>query len=199
MTTRNALGVGVSCAIAGTLVLAPSGVTAQATRKTATVRVIGGAIVPGAFSRVVRNDEGIAFTIHTHGLDPGAAYTVWAVIFNNPAGCSVPCDANDPRTVRFATGHVLGNDGVGDFGGHIKAFDAPNDPNQIRLGDGMLTNPRGAEIHFVVRSHGAPQPGLVDDQISTFGGGCTEATGGGKFGPVGTSVCVDRQVSVQTP
>jgi len=154
-------------------------------------------LVEGAYSTVVRNNAGVAFTIQTYVLEPGAAYTVWAVIFNNPAGCSPPCDANDPRTVRFVTGHVVGGDGVGDFGGHIRILDAPNDPAQIRLGDGLLTNPRGAEIHSVIRGHGQPVPGLADAQISTFGGGCNNAPPG--FGPPGPNACVDRQVSAQAP
>lgn len=35
-----------------------------------------------------------------------------------------------------------------------------------------LTNPTQAEIHAVVRTHGPVIPGMVDEQIHTFNGGC---------------------------
>lgn len=40
--------------------------------------------------------------------------------------------------------------------------------------DHGLTNPEGAEIHLVLRSHGPRIPGLVEEQRSTFAGGCEE-------------------------
>lgn len=189
--------VGATGSLPGVAPTAANALAADRSMPAPVRRLSNQSIVDGAFSIVVRNDSGVSFTIHTSNLQPGAAYTVWAVIFNNPAGCSLPCDMNDPRTVRFVTGHVVGNGGVGNFGGHIRILDAPNDPAQIRLGDGILTNPRGAEIHFVIRGHGQPVPGLVEAQISSFGGGCNNAPPG--FGPPGPNTCVDVQVSVQAP
>ena len=51
-------------------------------------------------STLVRNDNGVAMTIHTVGLPAGTADTVWWVIFNNPSACShgmggLRCGAGD--------------------------------------------------------------------------------------------------------
>jgi hypothetical protein len=145
-------------------------------------------VVAGAQSTLMRNDNGVRMTVHTSDLDPGAAYTVWWVIFNNPAACGVACmedDLGNPAveaSVVFAAGHVLPPTGRGNFAAHIQVGDTTG----ALFGPG-LQNPRTAEIHLVMRSHGAPIPGLVHEQISSFGGGC------------GVNVCEDRQFAVHMP
>lgn len=134
-------------------------------------------------------------TLQTTGLEPGSAYTVWWVVFNDPAGCEGGCGADDvnanpprgDRTVFFAAGHVIGADGTGNFAGQIPEGRPGTD--QIFLGDGILDDSRSAEVHLVVRTHGQAIPGLVDEQISTFnGGGCPTVP-----------VCTNKQAAVHLP
>jgi hypothetical protein len=128
-------------------------------------------------------------SIQTSGLDQ-AAYTVWWIVFNNPANCSdgacgeddififdddgnivgpnLPGRAAAEISVVFAAGHVVGAAGNAGFAGHLQEGKIKG---HVNFGDG-LTNVDGAEIHLVVRSHGPAVPGIVKEQISTFFGGC---------------------------
>ena len=150
-----------------------------------------GVLVPGAYSTLDRTSDAVTMTINTSELDGGAAYTVWWVVFNNPENCSTPnqCSADDfavppvNSSVLWATGHVIGKNGVGNFAGHLKEGAAPG---EVLFGPG-LTNGEGAEIHLVVRSHGQPIPGQLDEQIHTFLGGCS------------VNACEDLQFAVHQP
>ena len=143
-----------------------------------------GPIVEGSSATLVRTDKGLTMTIHTSGLDPGAAHTVWWFIFNNPeecaeATCADPDFANPlvQATTLYATGHVIGNNGVGNFAAYLAEGDTsgytvpPNPPTPE--GDELgLVDARNAQIQLGVRSHGQPIPGMVKDQIGMFNGGC---------------------------
>lgn len=107
-----------------------------------------GPIVEGASSTVRRNKNGATATLQTNDLTAGNAYTVWAVLFNEPG----------PPNVVYLAGHVVGDDGQATFSGHLSSPD--------------LTNPLGAEIHLVVRDHGEAIPGQIPSLIHTGGGGC---------------------------
>lgn len=52
---------------------------------------------------------------------------------------------------------------------------APQCITIFRLGNELL-DAKGAEIHFVIRTHGQAIPDLVDEQISTLNGGCPPNT-----------------------
>jgi hypothetical protein len=160
--------------------------------------------IDGAWSRLLRNDSGISLTINTYGLEPGETFTVWWVVFNYPEFCNGGCGEDDvllfggpaevQGTVLYATGHVVGGSGQGKFGAHLSVGDASD--ALLGIGPGLV-NPRGAEVHVVVRSHGPLQPGLVDDQISTFGGGCNNAPPG--TGAPGNFACYDPQGTIHLP
>ena len=60
-----------------------------------------------------------------------------------------------------------------------------------------LTNPLGADVHLVLRDHGPVQSGNFVDQLSTYGGGCTEAPDG--TGTLGDFVCTQPQFAVHEP
>jgi hypothetical protein len=154
-----------------------------ATRDLGPVVVFGsGQIIPGAWSALVRNDNGVAMTLHTSGLAPGSATTVWWVVFNNPELCThgelglrcgegdLPPFGGDPAvqaSVLWATGHVIGGDGVGGFGAYL----GEGDTTGAMFGPGLI-DARRADVHLIVRTHGDAIPGLIDEQISTFNGGC---------------------------
>ncbi len=118
-----------------------------------------------------------------------AAYTVWWVVFNHPENCTHPqsdssgviqaCTMPDfaaaQASVFWATGAVVegftdgtntgllsvqGQVGLGPDGIPGQTQD-PSGPNDQILRPGGLTNPQGAEVHLVVRSHG-PLDGVND-------------------------------------
>ncbi|MDX1578014.1 MAG: hypothetical protein R3266_06000, partial [Gemmatimonadota bacterium] len=41
-------------------------------------------------SKLVRTADGVSYRLSTSGLEPGNAYTLWFVVFNDPAGCLTP-------------------------------------------------------------------------------------------------------------
>ncbi len=149
--------------------------------------------IEGSWARLVTNDQGATLQVKTSGLTPGHAVTVWWVVFNNPEGCSDgECGADDAfpppgnteagASVSFAAGHVIGGSGKANFGAHISAG---GEAQPWPVG---LLNPRTAEYHFILRDHGPAIPGLVDEQISTAGGGCNNIP---PF--TGEYTCVDVQ------
>ena len=139
--------------------------------------VIGGTVA-GASSKIIRTDKGITVSVKTT-VDPGA-YTMWLLVWNNPEDCMFgknnpdaglrchPGMGDPPSCVLFGAGHVGGENGVLNYTGHQQAWVPGGGPD---CGNG-LTNPRGADVHAAVRSHGPKVPGNIDAQIHTVGGGC---------------------------
>jgi len=175
--------------------------SAQATKQSSNVYAFADPMNAVGTAQLVRNSNGVTMNIKTEGLDAGAAYTVWWVVFNNPDACVDGCDAADVSnpdvmaTVLFAAGHVIGQNGKGNFAGHLSNGDTSGDSFPLDLpGDAVgLVYPETAEIHLVVRTHGPPIPGMVDEQISTFnGGGCSDP--GNE-----ADACVDQQFAVFLP
>lgn len=131
-------------------------------------------VVAGASSKIVRNDNGVTVSVSTT-VDPGT-YTMWMLVWNDPSLCNggggLVCDpaVDAMDCVLFAAGHVVGNNGTLNYSGHRRVFD-----NSGAIGppcaDG-LTNPQGAAIHLIIRTHGPKLPGQVNLQISTVDGGC---------------------------
>ena len=134
--------------------------------------------VDDALATLTRADYGVDLTLNTE-LDPGA-YTVWWVIFNNPEFCEGDCDADDLDTpsvdasIFWATGEVVGDDGIGEFSALLPEGVIPDGPDQVALlGDGNgLKDAFSAEIHNIVRSHGLVLPELEEEQITTLNAGC---------------------------
>jgi hypothetical protein len=171
-------------------------------------RFADGSIVEGSRAMLVRTDTGVTMTIHTSGLDSRAAHTVWWAIYNNPEHCAAypdPCTFDDlfieavQGTSFNATGHVIGDTGVGNFAAHLaegdKEGDTSGDSFPLDLpGDVVgLVDARKAQIQLVVRSHGQPIPGQVQEQTSMYnGGGCHDLEGDPpEFDP--TDACEDEQ------
>lgn len=145
---------------------APAGIAGPAT-ETVLVVTLGDGTTMGS-SSLGRSAGGIRATIRTGGLTAGHAYTVWAVVFNNPGACDGPCDAADLANPAAAAASLLGSGAV------VRSSRAVFTV-QLLAGDG-LTDPHGAEVHFVVRTHGPAIPGLVAEQTSTLNGGCPPNT-----------------------
>jgi hypothetical protein len=175
-------------------------------------RFADGMPVEGARSSLLRNASGLRMTIHTTNLPSGDTFTVWWVIFNNPENCEHPieglmaCSEEDLFTesvgtsVLYAAGNSVGGNGRSTFASSLRVNDltgcqTPFDAFGL-CRDGLV-NPYGAEVHFVVRSHGPKIPGLVNEQIGTFAGGCTPETSFGAGD--GPNVCNDLQFGIFMP
>lgn len=138
-------------------------------------------LVEGASATLVRTKNGLTVNVRTAELQPGNAYTLWWIIFDAPEGCAAgpgnctlsdifaPGNPADATIFGPAAATLAGGTGKATFAGHVKPGD---EPNFIDLGDGSLDDPLTAEVAFVVRNHGPALPGLVDEQLSTFNGGC---------------------------
>jgi hypothetical protein len=137
----------------------------------------------GAASRLTRNSDSVAIEVHTSGLDPASPYSLWATVFNHPNFCATsPCgDADlpitpghDPRVEAALInigGGVSGNDGRGEFVGHLFEAHGGLVTADLQFGPGLL-DARRAEIHVVVRGHGHPAPGDLFAALRSFSGGC---------------------------
>lgn len=141
--------------------------------------LVNGGMVASASSKIIRTDNGITVSVKTT-VDPGA-YTMWLLVWNEPWNCEggipglrcvpPPIGPDVPSCVLFGTGQVVGNNGTLNYTAHRQAWDASDSVGPPCLNG--ITNPRGADVHAAVRTHGKKIPGLVDDQIHTFGGGCS--------------------------
>jgi hypothetical protein len=117
------------------------------------------------------------------GLDLGAAYTVWWVIWNNPKKCATnPCGLDDlgveGNAVIYATGFVTGESGAASVIAELSAGKLPSGmfvsgiPGVLQWGRGQRS-----EIHMLVQTHGSIKLGSVDIQITVDGGECNTECG----------------------
>jgi len=180
--------------------------SAQTTTGVPVLWFAGPTVVPGASSKVTRNGSGATSTLHTSGLTPGYAYTLWMVVFNVPGECATtPCGEADvaPGTsavvdVVYVAGNVAGGSGKATFSGRRAAGDNSGSVfAQLSAPAPGITDPHGAEMHLLVRDHGPAIPGQIPNQIMTFGGGCTLESSFG-LGD-GDYTCEDIQFSIHLP
>lgn len=139
-------------------------------------------VVPASGSMLVRKDNGVFATVTTSGLVPGTAATMWIALYNTPAACATspctPADLNNPSThagLFNGGGRIVGNDGTATF----SVFRAVGDETGREGGTRGLIFPLTAEIHLVVRTHGAANltdPTILSQQLSLFNGGCPPNT-----------------------
>lgn len=163
-----------------------------------------GEVGKGARTSLHRFPEAVDLKVHSRELDGDHAFTIWLVVFNEPGDCSDPCGMDDifvdgdPNkglnsakieeadiSVFWGTGGVANAAGVLEVDAHVEEEDPPG---QVLFGNG-LTDAMGAEIHVVIRDHGpaSDDPETLEEQITTFGGGCD------------VFPCVDVQFSVHFP
>jgi hypothetical protein len=157
--------------------------------------------VAGAYSQLTRGNGMIAMELATGDLVPDAPYTVWWVVFNRPQDCYGACDLDDlfnpdgtmnlnPNagiSVLFADGAMTDEQGVAIFSAVLPEGRALG---EVLAGPGLV-DARQAEVHLVVRAHGALDLNRAWEQLSTFepapihGGTCVP--------------CEDVQFSVHLP
>ena len=163
------------------------------------VRLISdGSSIPGASSTLTRSDKDASFTLRTSGLPRDHIVTLRALIFNDPERCTHGTrarrcgeeDLGDPAaggSVILAGATWLRNASAITFSGKL----SKENPGKLTIGGG-LTNPRDAEIDFVILDHGPPISGRFSEMLQTFRGGCTDPQGSEKPGP---NACADIQFS----
>ena len=159
--------------------------------------------VKGVATLTRMEDEIWAF-VSTSGLDSMAAYTMWWVVFNNPAGCEIVggCGLSDEdfepdspaqTAVLWANGWISDMDGFATFSAHLHEG-AAYIPGEDLLGNNIgLLDSFFAEVHIVLRVHyhddGSPiLPGEFAEAVRTFNGGC----------PMGIG-CYDQQFAIFPP
>ena len=138
--------------------------------------------VEGASASVVRNDNGASVSFKARELNPDHVYTLWFVVVNSPENCAAypegPCGAGPDvlgntdgvqADVTYVDGIVAGGSGKGTLSGHVSEGDLPNAWFGNRFEDA-----RAAEIHLVVNDHGPKIPGMADDMMHSYRGGCTD-------------------------
>jgi hypothetical protein len=133
-------------------------------------------IAAPASSSLTRTTNGVSVTVNTANLVPGNAHTLWWIIFNSPQHCATtPCTVSDlgnaaaVASVLWATGRVSDAFGQVVFTAHL----VPGSPEGVLISGPGLINTLTAEIHVVVRTHGAALTGAsLTQQLTTLNGGC---------------------------
>jgi len=127
---------------------------------------------------LVRTDDAVSMTFQTTQLPAGDAVTVWWIILG----------PNGPVSGQFAAGHVIGQNGVATFAGHLAEGDTSGCFHPLFPCAG-LTDARNQPILLLARVHGPKDPGRVPIQIHTSEANsvafqddlCPAATGAGPF------------------
>ena len=157
-----------------------------------------GDMVHGSQSTLIRTEDWLAVSIHTHNL-PAGAYTFWWIIDEDGAGFG----SANPRSIGInAGGGIVRSAGIINFTAILPTGDIPEADwlTVLRNGDGKFDTTQTARVMIVVRYHGevAVDPELVDEQMSTFLGGCSNVGATGQS-PSGEFVCFDPQRAVHEP
>ena len=147
----------------------------------------GGVLTPGdtfppskpAFARLKRKADRLDLDIRTSGL-PAGAYTVWWIIFNNPAGCTHGCGDDDffnpdaQVSVFWAAGGVVATNGIGRFDATYNVGDSLGTPGTQVILDAGVIDPLVAEVHNLIKYHGSASsdPDTLYEQTHTILGSC---------------------------
>jgi len=138
---------------------------------------------------LMRTEDGIRGRIMTQVSTAGDPYTLWIVVFNNPAACVGGCGEDDLPTAEVGASVFNGTGAISSPDGQLKKNGKPagggvinmdfvipahplasgqfllfGDPDGLHAGNGY-----GAEIHLVVDKHPSIGPGMswVNDLTTT--------------------------------
>lgn len=161
-----------------------------------------GTQVAGSSGQAVVNANGATITVHAAHLEPGHAYTMWVVYFNDGTSCTfgemgpdTNCGLGDLFAGRggivFGDGKVVGGSGMATFSGHVNVGDGPDigPPGVVPYTPGPYP-----DYHIIIRSHGPKLPGQVAAQTHTVDGGCATEVAGEI--PDDEGECGDVQLSI---
>jgi hypothetical protein len=177
--------------------------SAGATDKVGMIDFGNGDPVKGHIS-IDRGTDSVDVNAHLRGLNPGHAFTVWAVIWNSPQNCVGGCGEDDLG--RLGTDNAVifsGVGGVANGGGNLNG----NGTLPSSGGDGPIpggvTDVEGAEIHFVVQDHGeaSDDAAILLLQTTTFEGGCGDGNPPTPPNPGAheDDTCLDVQAAIFQP
>ena len=155
-----------------------------------------GSVIAGTEATLVRMAGGVHITIDTVGLTPGNAVTAWFVVFNSPENCSGgECGEDDIFNLDGDGKFILNTDGsppmnmdgigaanislhradglIVDAGGNAQFQGSlvVGDVSEAIFGGGLV-DAHLAEIHVILRDHGAAIAGNTDEMVNTMSGGC---------------------------
>jgi hypothetical protein len=166
-------------------------------------------------ARLVRTDDTITAKAGVKGAEPGV-YTMWWIVWNTPEGCGTPfacgeADLFNPDAglaIGFAGGAVVDSseklrvtNATLSEGEELTGFPYPEFKSiGLEVNETTLLDTRHAEVHLVLRSHGAKIPGLVREMAHTFNAGCVydpPITGSEPtYGTPGPNTCEDLYFAV---
>ena len=191
--TRGRLLAALVLAAVTATITATAASAAPATQSTHPVVWTWDPTTPIGTSTLVRTDAGLSATIQSSGIPAGQAVTLWFIVFNNPSACAGdPCSIVDlifnpaaEGDFLVGGGKVTGDSARVNLGGSLQVGDSSGS-GFIEIGmPGRaigLTNPRGAEVHLALHSHGPAVAGpTLRNQINSFTGGCQVFLGNGGF------------------
>ena len=149
----------------------------------------------GFNATLTRSLDGVSASASVSGLTPGGTYTLWIIIWNNPAACAAVCGLEDFGNADVVGSGVNGDGEIADANGNatyaatLVAGDVGH--HSVIFGPG-LTDPIGAEIRLFVRNHGPASADATEllEQLSLVEGGCTEESSETGTG-TGTFTCFD--------
>ena len=143
-------------------------------------------VVAGADANLHRAKCAHELEEFTRELPAGHVVTLFYVVYNAPwnctnpipglSNCSIP-DSQNPATqpsVLWADGDIASGSGTANFTGLI-GLGLAGAPGEVLFGGG-LTNITTSEVHYLTRDKGVPINGRVEEQRTTYGGGCDVAT-----------------------
>jgi hypothetical protein len=157
------IGIIALCALVLPLAAHAGAATNQRVDVTGWVEGVGPTTDVVGEASLVRNANGVTMTWHSTGLPAGQPVTIWWIILDGQGA---------PVSAQLAAGHVIGNDGVGNFGGRLQEGDTsgcfhPQFPCQ------GLSDAESQTVILLARTHGPKDPGRVPEQIhsgeTTFG------------------------------
>ncbi len=198
-----------------TVAAAPAGATRGLNHSKSDVVWFADQETPVGSSHLIRTDRGVLGTFRTSGLMPRETLTLWWVVFNNPAGCSVPCGEDDifvkgdpaqglneagidaaDIVAGYAAGTVANRHGRAMMVARLRERGSVR---EVIFGEApVLKDSRAAEIHLVARSHGPAVPGLIQEQIGSYAGGCAVFLNPPAI-PAEVGECADIQFAVHLP
>lgn len=219
MKTRSARNIGALVVLVMLLVVPVSPAAAGESKKVSvSVSPVTWFTDPGrpiGASRLHRYDDHVSMKFRTSELMAREAITIWWVVFNNPDGCSDPCGPDDvfvdgDASLGLDQAAIDRADVVAGYAGGKLTNRAGRLMIRSSLAEGatgedlilgtppLLKDSRAAEIHLVARTHGPAIPGMLEEQLGSYAGGCTAFLLPGTY-PTGVGGCADIQSSIHLP
>lgn len=178
--------------------------------------------VPNTLATLEATDDEVEVIVTTNGLTPGNPMTAWIFALDAEACAEAfpafnPCqpfvltagDRPDLGNVRYLGGGIPADDGSITIAGRVTKHGLPAETPDGELQwwfDTEIESFRDMVYHVIMKDHGPPIEGMVEEMSQTFRGGCTDDS----FGPAepdnamadgapGPNICIDSQAVLFEP